>query len=133
MCHMSFTGYLHWMRHEVSHGEHPKLWYCGEINNQGETCHVVSTRAKAMRVHLLFEHFINIITDIEAESCKIGPSSNNYWCGFCRGIIEVEQPTRDIEWPGIVAWTYNRIGHMAEHFRSCKDILDWIALDNINT
>jgi hypothetical protein len=133
VCHETFLSYLHWMRHEVSHGEHPKMWHCGEISDRGDICHVVCNRAKAIRGHLIFEHGIEIFLDIGVQSFVTGPSNYNYWCGFCSEIIKVERPVMDIEWAANVTWTYHRIDHMAVHFGGSKDILDWIKLDNISS
>ncbi|KAI2473260.1 hypothetical protein F4781DRAFT_227963 [Annulohypoxylon bovei var. microspora] len=126
-CPKKFGSKNDWKRHENSQHYMLEHWRCDEkqTNDSAETCGKFIPRRELFKQHLTTCHRIKdlAILEAKAERCRVGRNSEvRFWCGFCRGIIEVKKD-------GIEAWT-ERFNHIDDHYQGRnnqekKEIGDW--------
>lgn len=132
-CDKKFGSKNDWKRHENSQHYQHELWKCNERvpTDPNDTCGKTCHRREQFRAHLAKDHSITTPADIELklEQCLVGQNcDSNFWCGFCRMVIEVEDK-------GLKAWT-SRFDHIDDHFsgRGCPkmDISQWKTHDAVH-
>lgn len=99
------------MEHESNtHGPHPEIWYCGEMDSiSGERCDVGFFDAYDLEDHLHEIHDVYMDDEGDLEHYAIGVRTQKYWCGFCGEVIAVDSEAPEV-------WEMARFTHIKDHF-----------------
>ncbi|KAJ9249734.1 hypothetical protein DTO207G8_6521 [Paecilomyces variotii] len=123
-CYKEFGSKADWKRHENSQHFHLQSWRCTlpDIGDQTLECARLFYRQETYVQHLTSLHSIK---DEEIKPLllknRLGRNGQSqFWCGFCRKIIPLEQQ-------GLEAWN-ERFNHIdIEHFKSGERIGSWVS------
>lgn len=123
-CYKEFGSKADWKRHENSQHFHLQSWRCTlpDIGDQTLECARLFYRQETYVQHLTSLHSIK---DEEIKPLllknRLGRNGQSqFWCGFCRKIIPLEQQ-------GLEAWN-ERFNHIdVEHFKTGERIGSWVS------
>jgi hypothetical protein len=124
LCDETFSNKIEWRQHEHRNHRQSELWRCNVVIDQQDTqCGTSLFSAESFATHLTTAHNVDQ-DDIAAwvENGHIYPNGQvNFWCGFCRRIIALENQ-------GTAAWG-ERLDHVEAHFENGDSIeKGWLKL-----
>jgi hypothetical protein len=62
--------------------------------------------------YLELTHKITVVSDGELDRHAIGPGTRNFWCGFCKKVVDL--PSGDSG--GDEVWAMKRYTHIEDHY-----------------